>query len=284
MSQKFDFENLVELCRRTHEETQRSAARATAHSLVARNWLFGRYIVEYEQHGADRAEYGSQTLRRLSVALTTTIGRGFGERNLRQIRQFYLRYSSLLQQPETPQTDGSEIWQTPSAKFTTPAPESLSLRAMTTELAHQISLGWSHYVTLLTIDNPEERRFYELEAAGNGWSVRELERQIDSSLYERLALSRDKEEVRRLASEGQVIEKASDLIKNPLVLEFLGLEESPSIQRANWKRRLSTGFSTSCWSWARDFCSRRGRSGLLSTTVISAWTSFSTTGYCTAMF
>ena len=89
------------------------------------------------------------------------------------------------------------------------------------------TLGWSHYVTLLTIDNPEERRFYELEAADNGWSVRELERQIASSLYERLALSRDKEEVRRLANEGQVVEKASDLIKNPLVLEFLGLEEKP---------------------------------------------------------
>ncbi len=131
MSRKFDFENLVELCRRTHEETQRSAARAVDRSLVARNWLFGWYIVEYEQHGADRAEYGSQTLRKLSAALTATTGRGFGERNLRQIRQFYLRYSSLLQQPATPQTDGSEIWQTPSAKFTTPDPESLALRAMT---------------------------------------------------------------------------------------------------------------------------------------------------------
>ena len=133
MSQKFDFENLVELCRRTHEETQRSAAHAVDRSLVVRNWLFGWYIVEYEQHGADRAEYGGQTLRKLSAALMATIGRGFGERNLRQIRQFYLRYSSLLQRP--PQTDGSEIWQTLSAKFTTPDPESLSLRAMTTDLS-----------------------------------------------------------------------------------------------------------------------------------------------------
>ena len=74
------------------------------------------------------------------------------------------KFDSLLQQPATPQTDGSEIWQTPSAKFTTPDPESLALRAMTTDLAHQISLGWSHYVPLLTIDNPEERRFYEVEA------------------------------------------------------------------------------------------------------------------------
>ena len=92
---------------------------------------------------------------------------------------------------------------------------------------NRFSLGWSHYVTLLTIDNPEERRFYEIEAIDNDWSVRELKRQIDSSLYERLALSRDKEEVRRLASAGQVIEKASDLIKDPVVLEFLELEEKP---------------------------------------------------------
>ncbi len=140
MRRKFDFENLVELCRRTHEEIQHSAAHAVDRSLVVRNWLFGWYIVEYEQHGADRAEYGSQTLRKLSAALTATIGRGFGERNLRQIRQFYLRYSTLLKKPPTPQTDGSEIWQTPSAKFTTSNPESLSLRAMTIDGALSLNL------------------------------------------------------------------------------------------------------------------------------------------------
>ncbi len=95
-------------------------------------------------------------------------------------------------------------------------------------LAKAFALSWSHYVTLLTIDQPDERRFYEIEAAANHWSVRELERQIASSLYERLALSRDKDEIRRLAQEGQVVERAADLIKNPLVLEFLGLEEKPS--------------------------------------------------------
>ncbi len=94
-------------------------------------------------------------------------------------------------------------------------------------LIRRFPLGWSHYVELLTIDSPDERRFYEIEAAANQWGVRELRRQIASSLYERLALSRDKEEIRRLASEGQVVEKAADLIKNPLVLEFLGLDERP---------------------------------------------------------
>ena len=96
------------------------------------------------------------------------------------------------------------------------------------QLIKHFSLGWSHYVALLSIDNADECRFYEIEAEVNQWSVRELDRQIDSSLYERLALSRDKEEIRRLARQGQVVEKAADLIKSPMVLEFLGLEEKPA--------------------------------------------------------
>jgi len=94
-------------------------------------------------------------------------------------------------------------------------------------LLNSFTLGWSHYVELLTLDDPAERSFYEIEAASGQWTVRELQRQIASSLYQRLALSRDKEEIRRLATEGQVVEKASDLFKNPLVLEFLGLEDHP---------------------------------------------------------
>ncbi|MBF0245712.1 MAG: DUF1016 family protein, partial [Planctomycetes bacterium] len=91
-----------------------------------------------------------------------------------------------------------------------------------------MSLSWSHYIALISIQNPEERRFYEIESTANSWSVRELERQMASSLYERLALSRDKDEIRRLARDGLVVEKAADLIKNPLVLEFLGMEERAS--------------------------------------------------------
>ena len=115
----------------------------------------------------------------------------------------------------------------------TPSDQSLhsgwtSLADMVAQLHGEFVLGWSHYVTLLSVTNPDARRFYEIEAANNGWSVRELKRQLDSSLYERLSLSRAKHEVRRLAREGQVVEKASDLIKDPLVLEFLGLEERPA--------------------------------------------------------
>ncbi len=234
----FDFESLVTLCRQTHEAIQGRVARAVDTGLAARNWLFGWYIVEYEQNGADRAEYGERLIPRLAASLTMSIGKGFSERNLDQFRKFYRIYR------EIPQTASAESLktlksETPSRILmtgrslagqlsTTPLGESDFQQTLSAELIGQLRLGWSHYVELLTIDNPDERRFYEIEAAQNNWGVRELKRQIASSLFERLALSRDKDEIRRLASEGQVVEKAADLIKNPLVLEFLELQEKPA--------------------------------------------------------
>ena len=245
MSPQFDFERLVELCRRTHEDTRRSAARAVNRSLVARNWLFGWYIVDYEQHGSDRAEYGTQTLKKLSAALKVRIGRGFSVDALERMRRFYLDYDHVLS--DTPQEEKSAtpsrisgdpaISETLSRISSDPslgtAPAERIPQTVSAELAPHFALGWSHYVTLLSIDNADARCFYEIEAADNGWSVRELKRQLASSLYERLALSRDKREIRRLAREGQVVEKASDLIKDPLVLEFLGLEERPAYSESD---------------------------------------------------
>ena len=117
-------------------------------------------------------------------------------------------------------------------------------------------------MALLTIGNPEERGFYEIETVANGWSVRELERQIAASLYERLALSRDKSEIRRLSSEGQVVEKASDLVKNPLVLEFLDLEERPAYSEGDLEA-------------AKASCSRLGKS-VSPLTTITSWLPLST--------
>ena len=181
--------------------------------------------MEYEQSGADRAEYGAQTLKKLSAALKARIGRGFSVRSLEQFRRFYLQFEETVPQTGKSQTlstisGAAHNPQTPSAKFTA-SRKGLSqvLPSASTALLQHFSLGWSHYVTLLSVTNPDARRFYEIEAEDNGWSVRELKRQLDSSLYERLALSRDKHEVRRLACEGQVVEKASDLIKDPVVLQ-----------------------------------------------------------------
>ena len=204
-----------------------------------RNWLFGWYIVEYEQNGADRAEHGAQTLKKLSETLKERIGRGFSVRSLEQFRRFFLQLDETMPQTGKSQTlsaisAAANIPQTPSAKSAA-SREGLSqvLQSASTALLPRLPLGWSHYVTRLSVTNPDARRFYEIEAADNGWSVRELKRQLASSLYERLALSRDKHEVRRLAREGQLVEKASDLIKDPVVLEFLGLEERPAYSESD---------------------------------------------------
>ena len=235
MNSGFGFQQLIELCRRTHQEMQSRAGRSVDTFLVVRNWLFGWYIVEYEQNGADRAEYGRRFLVTLSKRLQEIGIRGSSPTRLKLCRAFYQQHrgigptasdqlAMLLpfegQRGIRPTASDESL----SSLVGTPhLPEDIS-----TQLIKHFSLGWSHYVALLSIDNADERRFYEIEAELNQWSVRELDRQIDSSLYERLALSRDKEEIKRLARQGQVVEKATDLIKNPMVLEFLGLEEKPA--------------------------------------------------------
>jgi len=228
----FGFQYLVALCKRTHQEMQRRTVRSIDTYLVIRNWLFGWYIVEYEQKGTDRAEYAAYLIKRLSDELGKQLGRGFSMRSLEQCRKFYMTRKQI------PQTASAEFFATDSvplkkdlnlipqavsALLGDAEPKEIDWRDITTRLIKQFPLGWSHYVTLLTVENPNERRFYEIEAVQNQWSVRELERQIASSLYERLALSRNPDEIRSLAEQGLVIEKAADLIKNPLVLEFLNL-------------------------------------------------------------
>ena len=152
-------------------------------------FLIGKRIVEEEQNGNKRAEYGKKLMKTLSEKLTKEFGRGFSQRNLEQMRTFYLRYS---------------ISQTVSAEF---------------------KLSWSHYLILMRMEDIDARNFYEIEAFENNWSLRELKRQVNSSLYERLVLSKDKEKVKELAVKGQIIEKAQDVIKDPYILEFLGLDE-----------------------------------------------------------
>jgi len=246
-------ENLVSLFEQTQSELQKRAARSVDIALVVRNWLFGWYIVEFEQNGVDRAElYGKQLVNRLSLELKTHGLKGMSPTNLRKFREFYQAYHEIQQAVPVKSSDGitqalpaqstDEVWkaisqvlpdQSSSAgeiQQAAPVESELSeiLQAMTAKLAERFILGWTHYVTLLTIKNVEERRFYEIEAAENGWGYRELDRQINSSLYERLVLSRDKDSVKQLGTEGQIVEKADDVIKSPYILEFTGLEERAS--------------------------------------------------------
>ncbi len=173
----------------------------------------GQYIVEYEQKGETRAEYGKAVLKELSKRLTDRLGDGWSYSNLRQIRQFYLVYGNL--------TDSvCQIGDAPkSNRRLANCPDSEKRIAEPT-----FALSWSHYLILMRVENSNARSFYEIECAEQQWSVRQLNRQVGSCLYERLALSRNKDEVMRLAKEGQTIGKPSDIIKNPITLEFLGLK------------------------------------------------------------
>jgi predicted nuclease of restriction endonuclease-like (RecB) superfamily len=187
---------------------------------VHTNFEIGRRIVEQEQKGKNRAEYGQEVLAALSKRLESEFGRGYSVSNLEYMRKFFLTFESRasISQSLSGKLNVAAIPQTASGEFTFPA----KLEVHCSKGAQSFKLSWSHYVFLLGIKNPEERSFYEIESTAQDWTVRELKRQFDSSLYERLALSRDKEGIRKLAQEGQIIAQPSDLLKEPLVLEFLG--------------------------------------------------------------
>jgi predicted nuclease of restriction endonuclease-like (RecB) superfamily len=189
---------------------------------VHTNFEIGRRIIQEEQRGEDRAAYGEEVIRSLADRLTGEFGTGFSLSNLRSMRQFYLQNQDRIGQSVTDQFNAPAIGQTVS--------DQLAIRQTASgELGpsplRPFTLSWSHYVFLLRVKDPNERSFYEIEAAEQDWTLRELKRQFDSGLYERLALSRDKEGIRRLAREGQTVGQPDDLLKEPLVLEFLGLDE-----------------------------------------------------------
>lgn len=170
-------------------------------TIVCTYFEIGKIIVEYEQNGSAKARYGEATLKELSAKLTAEFGKGFSQRNLENMRNFYLAF---------------RISQTVSTKFT---------------------LSWSHYVFLSRLEE-DERKFYTIESAQNNWSVRELERQYNSSLFERLKLSKNKKKVKELSKKGQVITDPCDIIKDPYVLEFLNLAENPKYSESDLEQGI----------------------------------------------
>lgn len=196
--------DLAERIEQLIEEAKKRTISAVNTAIVYTYYEIGKMIVEDEQQGEERAKYGKAILKDISLRLTNKFGRGFSVDNLENMRRFYLVYSNS---------------------------ETLSRNL-------GFTLSWSHYLKLIRIDNSEERRFYEIEARENNWSLRELQRQFDSSLYERLQLSRDKEGIKELSKKGQIIETPKDMIKDPYVLEFLGLEELPQYSESELEQRL----------------------------------------------
>ena len=199
------------------DESRRQVAKAVNTAMVYTYYSVGQYIVEFEQGGKVRAAYGKEVLKRLSARLTEKYGKGWSEDNLENCRKLFLNYS--ITEPVVRKLNQETI----SEPVVRKSDQEINSEPVARNI-HTFLLPWTHYLILMREKNPQARRFYEIEAYNQQWSKRQLQRQIASSLYERLALSRDKDEVMRLANEGQVMENPSDIIKNPLVLEFLGLK------------------------------------------------------------
>lgn len=193
---------------------RKNIVRAIDTTMVKAYWHIGSYIVEEEQAGAHRASYGKKLLKMTSVKLNREFGHGFGVDTLEHARKFYLAYSAVR----------NEKSDTPCRKLEPPK--------------FNPNLSWSHYRALMRVLRPEARQFYELEAAKNCWSVRQLERQINTLLYDRLAKSKDKAGLLKLANQGQKITKPEDAIKDPFVLEFLNIPEAHQLTESKLEEAL----------------------------------------------
>ena len=194
------YQELIESIGHALLEGRSRALYAVNMALVRTNWQIGRYIVEYEQKGNERAEYGAELLNNLSHDLTIAYGKGFSRSNIVYMRKFYLYF-----------------------------PQSETLSPV---------LSWSHYFEILKAEDQLEINFYANQCARENWSVRELKRQMKSLLFHRLALSKNKEEVLQLSQQGQQIQSPKDIIKDPFVLEFVGIPEKQTYLEGDLERRL----------------------------------------------
>ena len=196
------YNNLISSIGTLLEDARKTVYSQINQILVKTYWEVGKRVVEYEQEGKARADYGSKLLDNLSKDLTKLYGKGFSRDNLEKMRKFYSTF---------------------------PNSETLSRK-----------LSWSHYCLVMRLDNPLARKFYIKEVENENWSVRELDRQVNSMVFERIALSKDKKSVLQLAQKGQIIENAEDLVKDPYVLEFLGLEKLDRYSEIELEEKIIT--------------------------------------------
>ena len=216
------------------EESRKHVAKAVNTAMVYTYYGVGQYIVDYEQGGNYRAAYGKGVLARLSAKLTNKYGRGWSVETLTKCRKFYNIYAiSSASQTESIGKTNSSDGQTKSVP--------------------EFTLSWNHYQILMRIENPEERHFYEIEAQRQNWGYKWLQRQHASSLYERIALSQDKDSVLRLAEQGQIVEKPADIIKNPISLEFLGLKPDSSYSESALETAIISKLQTFLLEMGKGF-------------------------------
>ncbi|MBU4189817.1 MAG: DUF1016 family protein [Candidatus Thermoplasmatota archaeon] len=209
-----DYNNLFERIAGILASARTNVVREINRTQVLAYWEIGREVVEFEQKGKTRAGYGEELVKRLSRDMTEKFGRGFSPTNLKMMRLFYQAFP--IRQTVS---DESRKFQTLSTKF-------------------EPMLSWSHYCELLKVEEPLPRSFYEQDAIQNNWSVRELKRQINSMLFERLALSRNTKVIMKMAEKGQIIEKPEDAIKDPYILEFLNLKEETAYSESKLEQAL----------------------------------------------
>ena len=239
---------LIAEVRQLIQSARRGVASVVDTFQVLTNFEIGRRIVMHEQKGEKRAAYGTELLKELSARLTEEFGRGFSKSNLAAMRSFYLLWSDRVQIVQKPsgKLAARKILQSPSEKLPSseilqkPSGELAIAQTPSGQFGNPFTISWSHYVELLTVKDPDERSFYEIEATNEGWSLPELRRQKASCLYQRLALSRDEAGIRKLAKEGQIITRPADLFKEPLVLEFLGLDERASYSESDLETAIIT--------------------------------------------
>jgi len=255
------------------ESARAGAARSVNTTQVVAYWLIGREIVEEEQKGHAKAGYGDNLMRRLASKLANECGDGYGLTNLKMVRKFYLTYGQLVVIPigHSPRDLSAKAHgtivtgkghalrdqsnATPRETIGIVLPEigyAARSQSWTPGLLHP-NLSWTHYRTLLRVDKTEARSFYEIEAVNNSWSARELERQVNSSLYERLALSRDRKGLMRLAIRGHEVQHPADVFKDPMVMEFLGLPESLKLVETELEQALIDNLQTFLLELGRGF-------------------------------
>ncbi|MEO1401909.1 MAG: PDDEXK nuclease domain-containing protein [Cyanobacteria bacterium J06635_1] len=288
-----DYERLITGIGRVNWATQTVVTRTVNHALSVRNWLIGAYIIEYEQNGLDRARYGDQLLERVAGDLRRFRIKGFSRTNLKNCRTFAIGYPALANPATSAQllkalnleyqaiaigqtasdqlqiTDlrlsqgDMEAFQLPISDLTNPFPSLNQKNEEAQPLAWQndayylqlfLTLPWSSLLILTRLNDPLKRAFYELESMKGGWSSRELKRQIDSMLYERVGFSQDKHRVMALANEGRLVTRPETILRDPYVLEFLGLEERASYSESDLEQALIDHLQSFMLELGRDFC------------------------------
>lgn len=220
------------------EQARTNTIRAVNHNMTLAYWLIGREIVQELQKGEQRAEYGKQIIESLSEELSKRYGRGYSTTNLRYFRTFYTIY--VDRQPEIRQIGSGDFENTGKRQTQSGVLNDLSQAVEQTNQARGFSpnLGWSHYQALMGVENPNERLFYEIESEKESWEVKHLERQIHSFLFARLLKSKDKATLMALASKGHIISSPADTIKNPYILDFLGLPDSTNLHESDIEKSI----------------------------------------------